>query len=390
MAVNLIDLIRQHLSTGAIGKIATALGLDPATAEKAIAAAVPALLAALAGLASKREGAEALAASVRGQDQGLLRDFAGSLGGAQATSLAGRGAGTLSSLFGEGGFARLSGAIGNFAGLNPSAAKSLLGTIAPVALGVLGQQLRGGGANASGLSELLQGQKSSIMNALPSGLGSLLGSTGLVEGVSDTMRAAAASAAEAGRAATSTVQGAGRDAASVANRATAPGSSTGGPWLRRLVPLAIILAALLVAYQIFFAGRQTVETTAPEATVPETTTAPATPATPSLVVNDVELGQGTTSLVETSVATLQGITDAAGAEAALPTLQEIGGKFDAIVGSLGQLAPEGRKALADTATMAKPTLQAAIDKVMSVEGLSDGVKAAISAIQSKLDSIAQG
>ena len=386
MAVNLIDLIRQHLSTGAIGKIATALGLDPATAEKAIAAAVPALLAALAGLASKREGAEALAASVRGQDQGLLRDFAGSLGGAQATSLAGRGAGTLSSLFGEGAFARLAGAIGSFAGLNPSAAKSLLGTIAPVALGVLGQQLRGGGANASGLSELLQGQKSSIMNALPSGLGSLLGSTGLVEGVSDTMRGAAASAAGAAQAATSTVRGAGRDAASVANRATA----TGGPWLRRLVPLAIILAALIVAYQIFFAGRQAVEPTAPEPTVPETTAAPATPAAPSLVVNDVDLGQGTASLVETSVATLQGITDAAGAEAALPTLQEIGGKFDAIVGSLGQLAPEGRKALADTATMAKPTLQAAIDKVMSVEGLSDGVKAAISAIQSKLESIAQG
>jgi len=380
MAVNLIDLIRQHLSTGAIGKIATALGLDPATAEKAIAAAVPALLAALAGLASKREGAEALAASVRGQDQGLLRDFAGSLGGAQATSLAGRGAGTLSSLFGEGGFARLSGAIGSFAGLNPSAAKSLLGTIAPVVLGVLGQQLRGGAANASGLSELLQGQKSSIMNALPSGLGSLLASTGLVEGVSDMMRGPAASAA----------QGAGREAASVANRATATGFSTGGPWLRRLVPPAIILAALIVAYQIFFAGRQAVETTAPEPTVPETTTAPATPAAPSLVVNDVDLGQETVSLIETSVATLQGISDAAGAEAALPTLQEIGGKLDAIVGSLGQLAPEGRKALADTATMAKPTLQAAIDKVMSVEGLSDGVKAAISAIQSKLDSIAQG
>jgi hypothetical protein len=321
-----------------------------------------------------------LAASVRGQDQGLLRDFAGSLGGAQATSLAGRGAGTLSSLFGEGGFARLSGAIGSFAGLNPSAAKSLLGTIAPVVLGVLGQQLRGGAANASGLSELLQGQKSSIMNALPSGLGSLLASTGLVEGVSDMMRGPAASAA----------QGAGREAASVANRATATGFSTGGPWLRRLVPLAIILAALIVAYQIFFAGRQAVETTAPEPTVPETTTAPATPAAPSLVVNDVDLGQETVSLIETSVATLQGISDAAGAEAALPTLQEIGGKLDAIVGSLGQLAPEGRKALADTATMAKPTLQAAIDKVMSVEGLSDGVKAAISAIQSKLDSIAQG
>src|SRR5215510_3192155 len=60
MPTNLIALIAQFLTPDMIARIASALGIDRTLAQKAIDAAVPAMLARLAGHASKPEGARQL------------------------------------------------------------------------------------------------------------------------------------------------------------------------------------------------------------------------------------------------------------------------------------------------------------------------------------------
>ena len=56
MAINLVSIVMQFLTPDMIGRIASALGLDRNSTQTAIGAAVPALLAALAGAAAKPGG----------------------------------------------------------------------------------------------------------------------------------------------------------------------------------------------------------------------------------------------------------------------------------------------------------------------------------------------
>ena len=105
----------------------------------------------------------------------------------------------LTSLFGEGQVGGLAGAIGKFAGLNQGSATSLLGALAPVVLGALGREQRTQGLDAQGLAGMLNDQKDSIAHALPTGLASELGSTGLLAGIADRLGEGVSTTAQAAR-----------------------------------------------------------------------------------------------------------------------------------------------------------------------------------------------
>ena len=60
MATNLVSEITEVLSPTIVSRIASALGLNQTSAQKAIVAAVPALLAALISYLSKPQGAAKL------------------------------------------------------------------------------------------------------------------------------------------------------------------------------------------------------------------------------------------------------------------------------------------------------------------------------------------
>src|SRR5262249_56757272 len=81
----------------------------------------------------------------------------------------GSGLGSLRSLLGGSSLSALSGALGKFAGLNPSSSSSLLGMVAPMLMAILGKQSAEQGLNASGLANLLSEQKDHISAAMPSG-----------------------------------------------------------------------------------------------------------------------------------------------------------------------------------------------------------------------------
>ena len=84
--MDLIKLIMEQLSPQLIGQIASALGLDRASTEKAISAVVPTLLSALVGLVSKSGGASRLATMLQQQDPDQLERATSMVGGSSSRS----------------------------------------------------------------------------------------------------------------------------------------------------------------------------------------------------------------------------------------------------------------------------------------------------------------
>src|SRR4029450_2977177 len=164
---NLVSVVMQCLTPDMIAKIASALGLDRNVAQKAIAGAIPALLASFADVASSPNGARQLTNTLT-QQSGSLESLKNLIGGSGQNSLAETGSSMLSSLFGGGTLDTMAQSIGKFAGLDASSSKALLGMLGPVVLGVLGQQQRSAGLDAGGLASLLGSQKAQIAAAIPS------------------------------------------------------------------------------------------------------------------------------------------------------------------------------------------------------------------------------
>ena len=100
MATNLVSQIVEALGPTIVGRIASSLGFDQSSTQKAINAAVPGLLAALISLVSKPQGASKLADVVAKQPPGLLSSLADAIGGAGQKAFVDKGSSTLSSLLG--------------------------------------------------------------------------------------------------------------------------------------------------------------------------------------------------------------------------------------------------------------------------------------------------
>jgi hypothetical protein len=197
MATNLVSGVMQFLTPDMIAKIASVLGLDRNIAQKAIAGAVPALLASLADVASTPNGARQLTNTLT-QQSGSLESLKNLVGGAGQNLLAESGSNMLSGLFGGGTLDAMAQTIGKFAGIGEGTSKSMLGMLGPVVLGSLGQQQRSMGLDASGLASLLTSQKDQIAAAIPSGLASQLNAAGLIDGATESLRSGAAAASAAG------------------------------------------------------------------------------------------------------------------------------------------------------------------------------------------------
>src|SRR6516165_1473016 len=179
MATNLVSLIMQFLTPDMIGRIASALGLDRTNTRTAIGAAVPGLLAGLCGVATQPGGAQKLVEAAR-QQTGALGGFANMIGASGQSSLIEKGSQILSSLLGGRDQTALAGAVGKYAGLGQSASGSLLGMLAPIVMGTIGQQQGTRSLDAGAVTSLLSSQKDNIAAALPAGFANLLGGTGLL------------------------------------------------------------------------------------------------------------------------------------------------------------------------------------------------------------------
>src|SRR6478672_11119493 len=142
MATNLVSEIAEALGPTIVARIASALGLDQLSTQKAISAAVPALIAALISLVSKPQGATKLGDALSKQEPGVLFNSANAIGEPGQKAFIDKGTNALTSLFGGTTVSALASALGQFAGTGEGGSKGLLGLIAPAVLGMLGQEQR--------------------------------------------------------------------------------------------------------------------------------------------------------------------------------------------------------------------------------------------------------
>src|SRR6516164_6892324 len=358
MAINLVSLVMQFLTPDMIARIASALGVDRTNTQTAIGAAVPGLLAGLSGVAAQPDGAQKLVDTVR-QQTGALGSFANMIGASGQSSLIEKGSQILSSLLGGRDQTALAGAVSKYAGLGQNRG-SLLGMLAPIVMGTIGQQQGTRSLDAGGIASLLSSQKDNIVAALPAGFANLLGGTGLLDSLGGAARTATAAAGQTARVTTSAARAIG----DTGQRAAAVSLN----WLYWLIPLLAIVALL-----IYFFARPA-----------EQVVQPGVPTIPSLTVGGLDIGKQVTDSITNLRTTLTGVTDAASARAALPNLQEVTTQIDKVDGLLGQLSPEQRKVLAGVVNPLMPSLNQLFDKVLAIPGVAELLKPTIDALRAKL------
>jgi hypothetical protein len=342
MAMNIVSTILQSILTpDNIGKAASLLGIDRGIAQKAMEAAVPALLGIFANKASTPDGARQVSNALA----------------QQPAAAAASGGGLLSSLLGSGDMNALASAIGNFAGINTTAGKSLLGMVGPLVLGSLGQQQRNAGLDASGMANLLASQKDDIVAAMPSGLSKMLSGTNLLDNA----------ASAAGRIGDDAVTRMGH----LAQTAPASSQRTWPYWLAGLAALAALSWFLLPHErpQLADGTSTTVGSRAP--------------------ITAADLNRELTSSVGAARTALLGMTDPASARAALPNLQQAASQIDKISVLADQLPPAARQSIAAAIKPTMTSLNQMFDKILASPELAAIAKPTIDSLRSKLAALSQ-
>ncbi|HSB09117.1 MAG TPA: DUF937 domain-containing protein [Blastocatellia bacterium] len=167
----LTEMLTQQLSGSAISLISSKIGADSGTTSKALSLAVPLLISALARNSSTPAGAQALNQAIaKDHDGSILNDVAGFLGGGQSAD----GAGILGHVFGDR-RGSVENGLAQSTGLDPSAAGSLLETVAPLVMGALGKTQKEQGLDADSLSAFLGGQHQQAQQTSPDLMGMLGG-----------------------------------------------------------------------------------------------------------------------------------------------------------------------------------------------------------------------
>jgi hypothetical protein len=356
MATNLVSDIAEAVGPTIVARVASALGLGESSTQKAINAAVPGLLAALISLVSKPAGVNKLNDVVAKQEPGLLSSLANVIGGSGQKAFIDKGSNTLNSLLGGSVASALTNALGHYAGIGEGGSKSLLGLLGPAVLGILGQEQRDRGLDASGLARLLTSQKDNVAAALPSGFSKYLGDAGILDDVT-----------------TKTTK--------FASRAT--DQSSIWPWL--LGALALLVLGGLLWRLLSPHPQEVVETKPSQIEVPY---ADLLAKLQGVKVGDVDVAELAKSAITGLSSSLEGIKDESTAQAAMPELTKADSQFDQLRGLLSQLPPEARKTLADLVAAVRPSLDQLIDKALAMPGVGTIIKPAVDAIRSKLDALA--
>ncbi|ARP98875.1 DUF937 domain-containing protein [Pseudorhodoplanes sinuspersici] len=376
MAVNLVSLIMQFITPSLVSKMGGALGLDRDQTQKAVGVGVPAILAGLASAAAKPQNQQKLS-DMMVQQSTTLDQAKSAINEGRPGAVAETGNNLLSSLLGGETVNMLAGAVGRFAGIDPSTTKSLLGMLAPLTAGVVGQQQRSQGLNASGLANLLTSHSSQIMSAMPAGFASLLGSTGLLNGLGDSWRSSAAAANRIsdmpGQAAASAGQLAQASAKSV--------SASHWPWVIAALAVLAGLGWYLFNHDESFSVAE--RPLSPTSRLSETT---------GVGVSDqklTDLAAELTSSVSATRSALQGISDPLSARAALPKLQQVSTQFDNISNAISSLPPNARRGVASVVTRSMPMLNQLFDRVLASPQTAELTKPTIDALRAKLDTLAK-
>lgn len=363
--MNIVDLVKNQLGGDIVGRIASMLGIGHKDARSVVDAGIPALLAGLSGLADSPDGVRKLNSALDSVDDRMIDNLGSAPSSGGANSIIDSGSKILGALFGNNMLSSLGGALSKFTGLSGTTISSLLRLLGPVVLGVLKGQRSKLGLDASGLANMLLGQKNNIAAAMPAGLDSVLrGVPGLsaVTGAAETARAAVASTFNTDHA---TVNNAGY--------AGSTGSST-AKW-------AILAAVLGLAALVWWMANRK----------PAVTPSNAVPGVSETAANISEqvsrLNGDVTKWFTGATGVLGRITDVESAKGALPDLQAMADKLEGWSSALGALPTDRRTTLTKLIGDKWSALQTVIDKVMAIPGVSDVLRPVMDQVRSSITAL---
>jgi hypothetical protein len=162
------------------------------------------------------------------------------------------------------------------------------------------------------------------------------------------------------------------------NNIPEPTESTGGSWLARLLPLALLCGVVWFAYDRF---------TKSEIEIPESTTIPQS--TTDTIVNDVAVPEVPAVNVEVPTVdvkeelsvilgsvtnSLGAITDVESAQQAVPQLNAASEKIGGLVNIVSRLPVAAREPVKQVISGGLPQLQALIDKAVAIPGVGAVIK----------------
>lgn len=169
--MSLLDMLQSQLAGAPAEQLGKQIGTDQAGAQKAIGAALPALMAALAGNAKRKDGASALSNALeRDHDGGILDDLQGFLGKGDVSG----GEGILKHALG-GRRQAVETEVAKQTGLDMKAITGLLPMLAPLVMGALGRQKKEKGLDMGGMASMLSGEGKRAKEMAPGALGFLGG-----------------------------------------------------------------------------------------------------------------------------------------------------------------------------------------------------------------------
>ncbi len=175
MSVNILATIMNNVSPEMLARISSMLGIDRMVTEKTMNAAVPAVLAGLARVLGKPDGANQLSNALNNtQSSNLLEGLASMVGGSGKQAVVSAGTGLLTSLLGSGGMKGISDAISQFSGVEPAQANSLAGVAGLLTANGLNKVQKENGLDAAGLARMVSQQAPQFAAAMPSGFSNML------------------------------------------------------------------------------------------------------------------------------------------------------------------------------------------------------------------------
>jgi hypothetical protein len=336
--MNLVKLILDQLVGGNLTQLSTLLGVSDSKAQAAASAALPALLSGFSSLAGSGQGGQRLISALGQFQPEKLGDLASLLTG-EGEEISTRGNGLLTYLMEEKTLAGLASAVAGFSGLGEKQANQLLGYLSPLVMGALAQQFPGKKIDGQGLVQFFAEQKTSIAAGLPPRL-----SLAQVPGL------AALSGGTSAPHVTPAPQGKTQGIA-----AGAPATSRLG-WLLPLI--GVVCAALAVQYWPKSKSAVPAPAKATEAEAP----APRGGGMDFSAMKAPAFGTMATGLAtqfQQLTESLTGISDAATAEAALPTLTELAARLEGIQKEAESLTKDSKVMLPDLIQeiMVKPAEQ---------------------------------
>ncbi len=151
----LIGMLAGQLGGPVIQQISQQIGADSGTTQSAVGMALPMLLSAFGNHAATPDGAEAIHQATQEHDGSILDNVMGFVGNAGAASA---GSALLGQVLGGGQHNAMADTIAQQTGLDSGMANQLLGMLAPLVMGAIGQSSQAqGGLDAGGIAQMLGG-----------------------------------------------------------------------------------------------------------------------------------------------------------------------------------------------------------------------------------------